>query len=102
MLIALAVVLLGLGAVTARTAAGALATTLRLPARRLRRRAGGVPRGPRPGVEKSRSPLADTIISSTFDTAQRPLAIIVGGACLVGNGLVAVVAGLRWDRVRPV
>ena len=51
-LIALAIVLLGLGAVTARTASGALATTFVLPARRLRRRAGGVPRRPRPGARE--------------------------------------------------
>ena len=46
-------------------------------------------------LESSRSPLADTIITSTFDTAQRPLAIVVGGASLIALGLVAVIAGLR-------
>ena len=100
-LIALAIVLLGLGAVAARTVSGALATTfvcllggcVGVLAAFLAARD--------QALEKSNSALADTIISSTFDTAQRPLAIIVGGACLVALGLVAVVAGLR-SRVSAV
>lgn len=94
-LIALAVALLGLGALAARTAGGALATTfvglligsagVLVAFLAARDRA----------LEKGTSPLADTIIQSTFDTAQRPLATIVGGACLIALGMVAVISGLR-------
>ena len=100
-LIALAIVLLGLGAVMARTAVGALATTFVC----LLGASAGVLAAflaaRDQALAKSNSPLADTIISSTFDAAQRPLATVVGGACLVALGLVAVVSGLR-SRARAV
>ena len=98
-LVALAIVLLGLGAITARSASGALAATFVC----LLGACAGVLvaflAARDQALESSKSPLADTIISSTFDTAQRPLAIVVGGACLIALGLVAVVSGLR-ARVR--
>ncbi len=98
-LVALAIVLLGLGAITARSAGGALAATFVC----LLGACAGVLvaflAARDQALESSKSPLADTIISSTFDTAQRPLAIVVGGACLIALGLVAVVSGLR-ARVR--
>ena len=100
-LIGLAVVLLGLGAMAARSPAGAVACTgfcllvcaaavlvAFLAARDQ-------------ALEKAVSPLSDTIITSTFQTAERPLAIVVGGACAVALGLVAVVSGLR-SRTRAV
>jgi hypothetical protein len=100
-LIALAIVLLGLGAVTARTAGGALAATfvcllgacIGVLAAFLAARD--------QALQASKSALTDTIIASTFDAAERPLAIVVGGACVAALGLVAVVAGLR-ARARSV
>jgi hypothetical protein len=99
LLVALAVVLLGLGAITARTAAGALTATLVCLLGACAGVLAAFVAARDQALEQSSSALADTIIRSTFDTAQRPLAIIVGGACLVALGLVAVVAGLR-ARVR--
>jgi hypothetical protein len=94
-LIALAIVLLGLGAVAARTVAGALTTTFVC----LLGASAGVLAAflaaRDQALQASTSPLSDTIISSTFDAAQRPLATVVGGACLVALGLVAVISGLR-------
>ncbi len=94
-LIGLAVALLGLGALAARTAGGALATTFVC----LLGACAGVLvaflAARDQALDTSTSPLADTIISSTFDTAQQPLGIVVGGACLAALGLVAVVGGLR-------
>jgi hypothetical protein len=98
-LIALAVILLGLGAIAARTAAGALTATLVCLLGACAGVLAAFVAARDQALGQSSSPLADTIITSTFDTAQRPLAIIVGGACLVALGLVAVVAGLR-ARVR--
>ena len=94
-LVALAIVLLGLGAITARSAGGALAATFVC----LLGACAGVLvaflAARDQALESSRSPLADTIITSTFDAAQRPLAIVVGGASLIALGLVAMIAGLR-------
>src|SRR5262249_5932116 len=92
-LIGLAVILLGLGAMTARSPAGALSCTgvcLLIGAAAvlvafLAARDSALERAP--------SPLADTIITSTFQTAERPLAIVVGGACAVALGLVPMVSG---------
>jgi hypothetical protein len=100
-LIGLAVILLGLGALAARSAVGAVGCTavcllggsaaVLVAFLAARDRA----------LEKAASPLADTIITSTFQTAERPLAIVVGGACAVALGLVAVISGLR-ARTRTV
>jgi hypothetical protein len=100
-LIGLAVILLGLGAMAARSPAAALSCTavcllvggavVLVAFLAARDRA----------LEKAPSQLADTIITSTFQTAERPLAIVVGGACAVALGLVAVVSGLR-ARARTV
>jgi hypothetical protein len=100
-LIALAIILLGLGAVTARTATGAVAATFVCLLGACAGVLAAFIAARDAALEKSGSALADTIITSTFRTAERPLATIVGGACLVALGLVAVVAGLR-SRVRAV
>ena len=94
-LIALAVALLGLGAITASTAAGALAATFVCLLGACVGVLAAFIAARDQALATSQTPLADTIIASTFDAAQRPLAIVVGGACLVALGLVAVVGGLR-------
>jgi hypothetical protein len=94
-LIGLAVILLGLGAMTARSPAGAIAITafcLLIGAAAvlvafLAARDSALERAP--------SQLADTVITSTFQTAERPLAMVVAGAMAIALGLVAVVSGLR-------
>ncbi len=95
LLIALAILLLGSGALLARgplmAATTALVCLLAATAGVLFAFIAARDRA----IERAGPGLAETIIVETFDTTRDALALLVGGAAVVSFGLVLVLAGLR-------